>query len=622
MTGAYLTLSGIYTVLASPAPTTNTFAIDASWGAQATVSGINEGNLAGAAYLVYWNPQIAGLSSPSGTSFPSSPGNNPAIYPNVSAEDWSLANFGQNLIANAMNGPLFYWNPLNAGTGATASFYAQIIPNAPALATGFFIAMPQQMIVAYGAAINQGTIPATYAGRVAGYAPGQVQDPMQVAWCDAGSLNTWIASASNQAGSFRLTRGSKIVGGIQGPQQAMLFTDVGVWVMAYIGYPDVWGFNEIAQGCGLIAKDAAGVRGPQVFWMSLDGFWAYAQGAVQKLPCDVWDIVFTNLNLAKDSNGNYLYLHHIRFAANSGFDEVAWHFPSAATLIQQTTTSSTAVGVSVLNLASTVGVQVGMTVADVTNPAAIGYITTVTAVTASTVTLRSPVTSPGVSSGDTIYFNNAENDSYVKLNTTTGEWDYALSVAQPGLASPTPIQVTAWLDANIYGHPLSSMMNPVWMQLSPAYVQPYSMLVQHEESPDAVTQTPSGVWGAAPITWMITTGYFQLAEAETFVFVDYVLPDFKWRRFPQGQSTSATVQFTLYVADYPDDPNYPAVAYGPYTVTNVGLPGAASPPVPNAGFEPRCRGRYFYAVIWGNDLGSFARLGGVKFRFQPDGRAP
>jgi hypothetical protein len=88
-----------------------------------------------------------------------------------------------------------------------------------------------------------------------------------------------------------------------------------------------------------------------------------------------------------------------------------------------------------------------------------------------------------------------------------------------------------------------------------------------------------------------------------------MLPDFRWRRWQQPQNVSAQVQITLYTAEEPDDPEDQWVAYGPFIVTNA-----------TGGIEPRARGRYFFAEIQGNDTGSFARLGGLKFRFAPDGR--
>jgi hypothetical protein len=246
----------------------------------------------------------------------------------ATSTDWCLVNFGQDLIAQPEGGGLYDW-PI------TSSGAAVIIPEAPVVATGFFLAMPQQQLVAYGASTGSTS----------------VQDPMLIRWCDNADYHDWTAAVSNQAGSFRLARGSKIVGAMQTPMQAMLWTDIGLWLMTYIGYPDVWGFSEIAQECGLISKKAVAVCGTQVFWMSQDRFWVFTSGQVTPLPCEVWDVVFQNLNLN--------LLHKIRCGTNAGLDEITWYYPSSAT-------------------AQTGAIQ--------------------------------------------------ENDSYVKFNRVTGEWDYGTPI--------------------------------------------------------------------------------------------------------------------------------------------------------------------------------------------------
>jgi hypothetical protein len=127
-----------------------------------------------------------------------------------------------------------------------------------------------------------------------------------------------------------------------------------------------------------------------------------------------------------------------------------------------------------------------------------------------------------------------------------------------------------------------------------------TLVNQHEMTPDAA---------GAPLAYSFTTGYFALGEGQQWVFVDYVLPDFKWKRWQQAQSVSATIQITFYVQDYPDDDKQPPIAIGPFFVSNE-----------TDAIDLRCRGRYFSFTVAGNDLGSFVRLGGLRFRFAPDGR--
>ena len=415
----------------------------------------------------------------------------PPVGTPLMALDWCMFNFGSALIINPEDGPIFYYDP------TTGLSNAQLIPNAPSKVHGIFLAMPEQMIVAYGAS-TQG-----------------VQDPMLIAWCDAGNFNVWTAAVNNQAGTFRLSRGSKIVGGMQMPMQAMLWTDIGFWLMTYIGYPDVWGFSEVAQECGLIAKKGAGVIGSQVFWMGKDKFWTFTGGQVQPLPCEVWDAVFQNLN--------HNLLAKIRCSTDTAFDTVYWFFPSQATA----------------------------------QPGAL-----------------------------------QENDSFVKFNRVTGEWDYGTPVDVYGDGATGGLLVSDWIDANVYGNPISAMTDSTGT---------LSQLMWMNMGRDA---------DGAPLHWWFRTGLFLLSEGEDYIFIDRCRPDFRWRAFTDPPDASAEIEFTLYAQDDSDNPTKPPKVYGPFTVNSSSGP-----------FDPRARGRYFSIKVEGDDLGSFVRLGAVKFRFSPDGRS-
>jgi hypothetical protein len=415
----------------------------------------------------------------------------PAGLTPYSADDWCMFNFGSILLINPEDGPIFQYDP-TTGLGGS-----QLVVPAPSKVHGMFLAMPEQMVVTYGAS-TQG-----------------VQDPMLVAWSDAGSFNTWILAINNQAGTYRLSRGSRIVGGIQAPMQAMLWTDVGLWLMTYIGYPDVWGFSEIAQECGLIAKKAVAAIGVQVFWMGQDKFWTFTGGQVQPLPCEVWDAIFQNLN--RD------LVDLIRCYTDTAFDSIGWFFPSLATKL------------------------------------------------------------PGALQ---------ENDSFITFNRVTGEWDYGTPVDIYGDGKVGGIMVSDWTDANVFGNPISAMTNATGTQ---------SQLMWMDMGHDADGQ---------PIDWWIRTGLFMLSEGEDFLFVDRCRPDFRWRTFSSPTTPGATISITLYAQDDSDNPSKPPKVYGPFPVTET-----------TGSFDPRARGRYFSLKVEGNDLGSFARLGAVKFRFAPDGRA-
>ena len=222
----------------------------------------------------------------------------------AAAIDWSLDNWGELLLAgpeqcivDGINtSGIYVWDPTTGATNAV------LIPQAPPVNDGFFVAMPQRQIIAWGS---------TFTG---------TQDALLVRWCDIENFNSWLGTVTNQAGSYRISKGSKIVAGIQGPQQGILWTDLGVWSMQYIGPPYVYSFNEIGNGCGLIAKKAAASVNGIVYWMSQTQFFKLDSTGVTPLNCPVWDVIFQNLDLTN--------VRKIRVAPNSRFGEVSWFYPS------------------------------------------------------------------------------------------------------------------------------------------------------------------------------------------------------------------------------------------------------------------------------------------------------
>jgi hypothetical protein len=167
-----------------------------------------------------------------------------------------------------------------------------------------------------------------------------------------------------------------------------------------------------------------------------------------------------------------------------------------------------------------------------------------------------------------------ENDSYVKMNILepSAPWDIGLI---------TQMQRSAWIDQSLLGMPIASTSSGI------IYMQ--------ETTPDA-----DGV----PINSSFTTGFFYLAEGEQFVIVDQVMPDFKWETFTG--TTSAQIQLTFNVTDFPG--NVPEV-FGPFTVTQA-----------TDYLEVWFRGRLMSITVSSNDLGSFYRLGSIKYRYAPSGR--
>ena len=214
----------------------------------------------------------------------------------INAVDWTLDNWGEILIACPYGGPIYYWSPAGGAEIALA------IANAPSVNEGMFVAMPQRQIIAWGS---------TFTGII---------DPLLIRWCDVNNYDSWIPLITNQAGSYRIPKGSRIVQCIQGPQQGLIWTDLGVWAMQYAGPPYVYQFNEIGNGCGLIGRKAAGSMNGVIYWMGQSQFFRLSGGGVEPIRCPVWDVIFQDLDTAN--------LDKIRIAPNSRFGEITWYYPT------------------------------------------------------------------------------------------------------------------------------------------------------------------------------------------------------------------------------------------------------------------------------------------------------
>ena len=293
-----LTLFGFYVV--TSVTDANTFVIDASnQASSSTTVSMNSGD-AQILYYITNGPSALGAGYGDGGYGDGGYGDGvpPPPHPGtpITVTDWTLDNFGGTLVACPNDGPIFTWEP------QTGLLNAQMISEAPTVNTGMFVSGSAQIIIAYGSSVLG------------------IQDPLLINWCNAGDYTVWTAAVNNLAGSFRLSTGSKIVGGLQGPQYDVVWTDLDVRAMSFIGSPDVYSFTQLATGCGLIGKFAAGVLGTTVFWMSQKQFFALpAGGSVVPVPCTVWDFIFQNLDTTETEN--------IRCAPNSQFGEITWYFP-------------------------------------------------------------------------------------------------------------------------------------------------------------------------------------------------------------------------------------------------------------------------------------------------------
>jgi len=148
-----------------------------------------------------------------------------------------------------------------------------------------------------------------------------IQDPLLIRFSDQENITQWAATVENTAGDLRIGSGSQIITAIETRQQILVFTDVSLHAMQYLGPPFTFGINAISENITIAGPLAAIAVEDNVFWMGAEEFYVYG-GAVQRLPCSVRDYVFNNINNDQ--------LEKVTASTNTAFSEVTWFYPSAS----------------------------------------------------------------------------------------------------------------------------------------------------------------------------------------------------------------------------------------------------------------------------------------------------
>ena len=233
---------------------------------------------------------------------------------------WSEANFGEYLLINPSNGPIYLWIPsYNVSGNLTFTNRAELLSSSgagaydtdvdcPSVASFITVSDASRFVIAFG--VN---------GYTTDPNPTQ-QDPMLIRWSDQESYQIWTPAATNQAGSFRLSSGSYIVAQQQTRQEILVWTDAALYSMQYLGPPYVWGFNILADNISIISPNAVATANNVTYWMGLDKFYAYS-GRVETLPCALRQYVFGDINTTQSSQ--------FFAGTNEGYSEVWWYYCSA-----------------------------------------------------------------------------------------------------------------------------------------------------------------------------------------------------------------------------------------------------------------------------------------------------
>ena len=236
-------------------------------------------------------------------------GSTSALTANNQLRLWSLDNFGEDLISNVRAGGIFYWDYTNVSNRPVALSAIAGANFAPTVGLQVLVSDIDRHVIVLGA------------DPIEGGSRSEEIDPMLVAFSDQGNPLQWEPLSTNTAGSLRCSAGSQIIGGLRARQETLIWTDVAMYSLQFVGPPLTFGLNLVNEGVSLIGPNAVINTPSGIFWMDKKGFYSYG-GAVAPLPCSVDFYVFSDIN-EQQSFQVFGFL-------NKQFDEVGWFYCSSS----------------------------------------------------------------------------------------------------------------------------------------------------------------------------------------------------------------------------------------------------------------------------------------------------
>ena len=221
---------------------------------------------------------------------------------------WSLDNFGDKAICLIHDGEVFEWN--SAAVNATSN-RATIISGAPTASRHMIVSTPDRHLVFFGTETTIGDK--------------STQDDMFIRFSAVEDINTYVPTATNDAGTQRLADGSRIMGAIRGRDAIYVYTDTALFLQRFVGQPFTFAFVQVGTNCGLAGQNAVVEVDGAAYWLSENGFFKYA-GALESLPCLVEDFVYDDINL---DSGNQM----ITAGLNNLFGEIMWFYPTSTSSV-------------------------------------------------------------------------------------------------------------------------------------------------------------------------------------------------------------------------------------------------------------------------------------------------
>ena len=227
---------------------------------------------------------------------------------------WFFDNFDNDLVMNVATnskGAIYYWergtsaDPTSAlGTRAVLLSSRPNASDVPAEVGQIMVSQVDRHLIAFGA---------TPFG-------GGDFDPLLIRFANQDEPENFTPVRTNSAGFIRVSSGSRIITAFRTRQEILVYTDVSIHSMQFLGTDDVFGLNELDDNISVASARCIAGASNVVYWMGADKFYVY-NGRVDTLPCSLRDYVFNNIN--------FNALAYVYAGTVEAQSEIWWFYPTA-----------------------------------------------------------------------------------------------------------------------------------------------------------------------------------------------------------------------------------------------------------------------------------------------------
>jgi hypothetical protein len=327
--GSYVTFSGAVAVGGVSAPnlnkefkisnvTSNTFTITVASAATSTVAA-GGGTAISAAFQVNigYENVTAGYGWGTGTWGRGTWGSSSNTPIFNDARLLFADNFNNDLIFNISDGSIYYWAYDSNFT--TRAVLMSSLGGATAVPqeNDLILFAPSGHLISFSCTEYDPTAAAPdYAG---------AHNSLLIRWADV-TADTgpdplyWKPELTNSAGFLYLQSGTMIITAYHAKQETLIWTDISLTSMQFLGTAEVFGVQEVSNGISIIGRNVVASANNVIYWMGNDKFYTY-NGRVDTLPCTLRQFVFEDINRQQ---GNIFFA-----GTNNQFNEIVWFYCSA-----------------------------------------------------------------------------------------------------------------------------------------------------------------------------------------------------------------------------------------------------------------------------------------------------